>query len=452
MEYLCLYIDLTLGAPGTPGQGRKPIAAHRRNGRGRENHTMNEYLHKTDPQIAQLIEREEERQRKVLRMIPSENYASAAVLAACGSCLSNKYSEGYANARYYQGQAIIDQVEELGVARAKALFGAEHANLQPYSGSPANMAVYFALLEPGDRIMGMSLPHGGHLTHGSKVSFSGRFYQAKGYPLDKETGRINYDIVADRVAEFKPKLLFCGASSYPREIDFAKFGEIAHANGAYLVADISHISGLCITGCHPHPLPAADVITSTTHKLLRGPRGGMVLCKKEFAPAIDAAVFPGLQGGPHNQTTAAIAVALHEAATPEYTEYCRRVVANAKALAEGLLNRGFNLVTGGTDNHLVLIDAAAMGFGGKQLATVLEQAGIVANCNKIPFDTRPANDPSGVRMGTPALTSRGMGVDEMSAIAEMIETVKDHIGDDSALAKVAARVEELCSAFGAPGL
>lgn len=409
-------------------------------------------LQKVDPTIANLIERETDRQASVLRMIPSENYASAAVLEATGSVLTNKYSEGYPRKRYYQGQEYIDLVEETAVERAKALFGAEHANVQPYSGSPANMAVYLGLLGTTGRVMGMDLAAGGHLTHGAKVSFSGSYYEIKQYGLCRDNGHIDYDQARELAKEFKPQMIFCGASSYPRQIDFSVFGEIAKELGAYLVADISHISGICISGDHPHPLPHVDVITSTTHKMLRGPRGGMILCRKELAPAIDKAVFPGLQGGPHNNTTAGIAVALGEAATPEFNEYCHQIVRNAKALAEELLARGMSLVTGGTDNHLVLIDATHSGLTGKVLATALEKAGIVGNANKVPFDPRPANDPSGVRLGTPALTTRGMKEPEMKRVAEFIHKVTQVCGDDTALAKIRAGVEELCSAFKTPGI
>ena len=409
-------------------------------------------LHAADPETARLIDREKERQASVLRMIPSENYASEAVLAASGSVLANKYSEGYPGKRYYQGQENIDGVERLAVERAKELFGAEHANVQPYSGSPANMAVYLALLGKDGRVLGMDLAAGGHLTHGAKASFSGIFYESASYGLDRATGRIDFAAVRAIAKEFKPQLIFCGASSYPRIIDFAAFAEIAAEAGARLVADVSHFSGLCLSGDHPAPFPHVDVMTSTTHKLLRGPRGGMILCRAELAPAIDKAVFPGLQGGPHDQATAGVAVALKEAAQPAYREYCRQVVKNAKALAEGLRARGFSLVTGGTDNHLVLIDASAAGLTGKALATGLERAGIVANANKIPFDPRPAHDPSGLRLGTPALTTRGMGEVEMDFIAGLVHQAAANLEDGSALDNIRALVADLCSDFPAPGI
>ncbi|MFH1060793.1 MAG: serine hydroxymethyltransferase [Pseudomonadota bacterium] len=409
-------------------------------------------LHQSDPAVAALIASEANRQASVLRMIPSENYVSCAVLAASGSCLTNKYSEGYSHRRYYQGQENIDKLEDLAVGRAKALFGAEHANLQPYSGSPANMAVYFGLLGPGDRVMGMDLSAGGHLTHGAKVSFSGRFYQVRQYSLDPATLRIDYDGARRLAKEWQPKLIFTGASSYPRAIDFAAFRSIADEVGAYLVADISHISGLCLSGDHPHPLPHVDVVTTTTHKLLRGPRGGMILCRGELGARIDKAVFPGLQGGPHNHVTAAIAVALGEAARPEYAQYCHQVVRNAKALAAALTARGFKLVTGGTDNHLVFFDATALGLTGKIMAEAMEQAGVVANANKIPFDPRSAEDPSGLRMGTPALTTRGLTEAHMEQVADYIDQVAKHPHDAAKLAAIKAQVAEFCAQFPAPGL
>ncbi len=410
------------------------------------------YLEAADPQVADLIQKETQRQALVLRMIPSENYASDAVLAACGSILANKYSEGYPKARYYQGQEFIDGVESLAQERARDLFGAEHANVQPYSGSPANMAVYLGLLGKTGRVMGMDLAAGGHLTHGAKASFSGTYYDVRHYGLQRDSGMIDYDAARQLALEFRPQMIFTGASSFPRIIDFAAFGEIAREVGAYLIADISHISGLCISGDHPHPFPHVDVITFTTHKLLRGPRGGMILCSQELAPKIDKAVFPGLQGGPHDQTTAAIAVALKEAASPEYSQYCHQVVKNAAALAQGLLDRDFTLVTGGTDNHLALIDCGANGLTGKVLAEACEAAGIVANANKIPFDPRPANDPSGFRLGTPALTSRGMKEAEMDLIAGLVAQVAANMNDASALANIKEMVADLCAGFPAPGI
>jgi len=408
-------------------------------------------LSQTDPEISRLIQAEAQRQASVLRMIPSENYASQAVMEVSGSVLTNKYSEGYPHRRYYQGQELIDQVEDLAIARAKKLTGAEHANVQPYSGSPANMAVYLAVLGAGGRVMGMDLAAGGHLTHGAKVSFSGQFYQSRQYGLSRQSGRLDMDQVRELALAFRPGLIFAGCSAYPRTVDFAAFGEIAREVGAVLCADISHISGLCITGCHPHPLPHAAIVTTTTHKLLRGPRGGMVLCSAEWAAKVDKAVFPGLQGGPHNHVTGAIAVALKEAAGPEYADYCRQVVANAQTLAQGLIEHGFSLVTGGTDNHLVLVDATNKGLTGRELALALEDAGIVCNANKIPHDPRPADDPSGIRLGTPALTTRGMGAAEMGRVAELIGMVAAKPGDQTVSQKVRGEITEMCEACPVPG-
>ncbi len=410
------------------------------------------YLSQVDPEIKTLIDRECQRQKEVIRMIASENYASAAVMEATGSCLANKYSEGYAFKRYYQGQEYIDKVEDIAVTRMRALFGAEHVNVQPYSGSPANQAVYMALLKPGDRVLGMDLAAGGHLTHGAKVSFSGKQYDIRQYGVDPQTALIDYDKVRVAAKEFQPKMIIAGFSAYPRKLDFAAFRSIADEVGAFLLADISHFSGLCLSGDHPHPLPHAQVVTTTTHKLLRGPRGAVIMCNQEFASAIDKAVFPGLQGGPHNHTTAAIAVAAKEASTPEYVEYCHQVVRNAKALATGLLDAGFGLVTGGTDNHLVLLDVTPLGLSGNKMAVAMEQAGIVANSNKIPFDPRPANDPSGVRLGTPAITSRGMKEGEMGKIAEFIAMVGKNADNAAELARIKREVTKMCEGFPAPGL
>ncbi len=410
------------------------------------------WLEKVDPEIYRLIKAEEQRQYECIRLIPSENYASAAVMEATGSVLTNKYSEGYPGKRYYEGQQFIDQIETIACKRAENLFQADHANVQPYSGSPANMAVYYALLEPGDKIMGMSLPHGGHLTHGWKVSFSGRFYTSVQYTVSKETGRIDYDQVREMAKKERPKLIVSGATAYPREFDFKTFGEIAREVGAYFLADIAHISGLVVAGVHQSPIPYADAVTSTTHKTLRGPRGGMILCKAEHANAIDRAVFPALQGGPHNHTTAAIAVALKEASTPEFTEYGRQIVRNAKALAEALLEFGFSLVSGGTDNHLILIDMTSKGVTGKQAAKALDKAGIVVNYNTVPYDPRKPFDPSGIRLGTPAVTSRGMKEEEMRTIARWMDEVIRNITHDEVLQKIKNEVRELCSKFPPPGI
>ncbi len=409
-------------------------------------------LCRVDRDVFDLIDREKERQRLMVRLIPSENYTSRAVMEATGSVLTNKYSEGYPGKRYYQGQAVIDRIEALAIERAKDLFGAEHANVQPYSGSPANQAVYMALLSPGGLVMGLSLPQGGHLTHGWDVNFSAHYYRSIQYGVDPETGRLDLDEIRRLAREHRPRLIFAGATAYPRVIDFAAFGEIAREVGAYFAADISHISGLVATGLHPHPFPHADVVTTTTHKLLRGPRGGVILCRKELASKIDRAVFPGLQGGPHNHVTAAIAVALAEAVQPEYKDYCARVIANARALALALLDRGFDLVSGGTDNHMLLIDLRNKGLGGRPLAAALEQAGIVCNYNMVPADTGSPQNPSGIRMGTPAVTSRGMGEAEMEMIAARIDRVAQAPGDEAALAAIKREVAEMCRRFPCPGL
>ena len=410
------------------------------------------HLSQVDPEIAEAIAAEDRRQADTLRLIPSENYASAAVMEATGSSLTNKYSEGYAGRRYYQGQANVDRVERLAIDRAKALFGADHANVQPYSGSPANLAVYFALLDPGDTIVSMSLPHGGHLTHGWKVTISGQHFNAVQYGVRKEDGRINFDEVAALCREHRPKLVVCGASAYPRTLDFARFAELAKEVGAHLLADIAHIAGLVAGGSHPSPIEYADVVSTTTHKTLRGPRGGMLMCKREHARAINRAVFPGLQGGPHNHTTAGIAVALKEAATPEFQAYARATVANAKALGEGLLGHGFDLVSGGTDNHLLLVDLTNKGVSGKDAAQALERAGIVCNANSVPFDPRTPFDPSGIRIGSPALTSRGMGAAEMKQVADWMAQVVAAPTDEAAQAGIANDVRSLCESFPAPGL
>ncbi len=409
-------------------------------------------LAQTDPEIAQLIQDEERYQAETVRLIPSENYASAAVLEASGSVFANKYSEGYPGKRYYEGQRNVDRLETLVQERAKRLFGAEHANVQPYSGSPANMAVYYALLEPGDTILGMGLPDGGHLTHGAPVNFSSRFYHSVPYGVHPETHLIDYDQVRVLARKERPKIIVCGATAYPREIDFAAFGDIAREAGAYLLADVSHIAGLIVAGVHPDPVPHADAITTTTHKTLRGPRGAMVLCRQEHADALDRAVFPALQGGPHNHTTAAIGVALHEAETEAFREYARQIVRNAKALAGELLERGFRLISGGTDNHLILVDLTGKGVFGKKGAEALDRAGIVCNKNAIPNDPRKPFNPSGIRLGTPAVTSRGMKEAEMRQVAAWIDEVLAAPEDEAVASRVQAEIRELCQSFPAPGL
>ncbi|MDZ4278936.1 MAG: serine hydroxymethyltransferase [Dehalococcoidia bacterium] len=409
-------------------------------------------LKETDPEIFELIREEERYQLETVRLIPSENYASKAVMEATGSVLANKYSEGYPGKRYYEGQRFIDQVEELVRERATALFGAEHANVQPYSGSPANMAVYYALLEPGDTIMGMSLPHGGHLTHGWNVNFSARFYRAVQYSVHPETHLIDYDVVRDMARKERPKIIVSGATAYPRQFDFEALAQIAREVDAYFLADISHIAGLIVAGEHPDPVPYADAVTTTTHKTLRGPRGAMILSREQHADAIDRAVFPALQGGPHNHTTAAIGVALREASTEEFRVYARQVVANAKALAGELLERGFRLISGGTDNHLILIDLTNKGVFGKKAARALDRAGIVCNYNTIPYDPRKPFSPSGIRIGTPAVTSRGMGEAEMRRVAAWMDEVVAAPDDEELAGRVRAEVGELCASFPAPGL
>jgi glycine hydroxymethyltransferase len=409
-------------------------------------------LKRTDPQIYQLIKEEERYQVDSVRLIPSENYVSKAVLEATGSVLTNKYSEGYAGRRYYQGQRYIDQVESLVVERAKALFGAEHANVQPYSGSPANLAVYFALLKPGDGLMGLALPHGGHLTHGWNVSITGSFWRPIHYMVERESRRIDYDAVRELARKERPKIIVAGATAYPRQFDFKAFAEIAKEVDAYLLADISHIAGLIVAGAHPDPVPYADVVMTTTHKTLRGPRGAMILCRKELAERIDKAVFPGLQGGPHNHTTAAIGVALKEAATPEFREYGHQMVRNAKALAAELMARGFDLVSGGTDNHLILIDLTNKKIIGKKAAEALDRAGIICNSNTVPFDPRKPFSPSGIRLGTPAVTSRGMKEAEMGAIAAWMDEVVANASDEAKIARIAAQVREFCQSFPPPGI
>jgi glycine hydroxymethyltransferase len=406
----------------------------------------------TDPEIKELIRQEEARQLTSIRLIASENYASEAVMQATGTVLTNKYSEGYAGKRYYEGQDYIDQVETLAIERAKALFGAEHANVQPYSGSPANQAVYLALCQPGDTIMGMSLPFGGHLTHGWKVNFSGIQYKSVQYELNPDTHRIDLDQVREMALEHRPRLIWAGASAYPRTWDFEAFAEIAAEADAVLVADIAHFSGLVAGGVHPHPFPHASIVTTTTHKTLRGPRGGMILSKEEYARDLDRAIFPGLQGGPHNHTTAAIAVALKEASSDDFKDYARRIVANAKALAAALLERGFSLVTGGTDNHLILFDATARGLSGKEGSTAMSLCGIEANSNAIPFDPRKPFDPSGIRLGTASVTSRGMNEEHMAQVADWIEQSFEAHDDPDRLQAIRQEISEFCSGFPCPGI
>ncbi|WP_020573624.1 serine hydroxymethyltransferase [Actinopolymorpha alba] len=410
-------------------------------------------LAESDPQLAELIDAEGRRQFEKIRLIPSENYVSRAVLDATGTLLTNKYSEGYAHKRYYEGQQFIDEVEELAISRAKSLFGVDHANVQPYSGSPANLAIYLAFMQPGDTFLSLELAHGGHLTHGSPVSATGTWFRPVHYGVGHETGRIDMDQVRDIAQKERPKLIFCGGTAIPRLIDFPAFSAIAREVGALLVADIAHIAGLVAGGVHPTPVGHAEVISTTTHKTLRGPRGAMLMTTEEHAKAIDKAVFPGLQGGPHNHTTAAIAVALKEAATEEFRLYASQIVANAKALAEALAERGFDLVSGGTDNHLILIDLTNKDVAGKPAAKALDRAGIELNFNTVPFDPRKPWSPSGIRIGTPAVTTRGMAPEHMPRIAawmdEAVEAGKKDDGDS--LDRIAAEIREFTSAFPIPG-
>jgi glycine hydroxymethyltransferase len=409
-------------------------------------------LRATDPEIYRLIGLETKRQHEFIRLIPSENYASAAVMEATGSILNNKYSEGYPGKRYYEGQDYVDQVETLAIERAKNLFGMQHANVQPYSGSPANQAVYLALAKPGENVMGLGLPFGGHLTHGWGVNFSGIVYHSAQYEVDPETHRVDLNRVETLAKQTKPKLIFCGGTAYPRTWDYAGFATIAASVGAVLVADIAHIAGLIVAGAHPHPYPHAKIVTTTTHKTLRGPRGGMILCDAQYAKDIDRAVFPGLQGGPHNHTTAAIAVALKEASAPEFRAYGQQIVKNAKALAAELHARGFRLISGGTDNHLILIDVTPRGITGKPAARALHEAGIECNYNTIPFDPRKPFDPSGLRIGTPSITSRGMREEHMGPIAAWIDRVLGAADDADKLHKIRAEIAEFCKGFPAPGI
>lgn len=419
-----------------------------------------EDLAQVDPQIAKLIDEENRREHETMRLIASENYASRAVMEATGSCLTNKYSEGYARKRYYEGQAVVDQVEELAIARLRALFGKTaagsaddlHVNVQPYSGSPANLAVYLAFCQPGDVVMGLGLPAGGHLTHGHSVSITGRYFKSVPYGVRRDDHRIDMDEVRRLAKEHRPKLLWAGTTAYPRTLDFGAFRAIADEVGAILVADIAHIAGLVATGVHPSPFGVADVVTSTTHKTFRGPRGGMIFCKKHHASAIDRAVFPGLQGGPHNHTTAGIAVAALEASQPAFVDYAKAVVENARVLAAALVERGFVITTGGTDNHLMLLDLTNKNVAGKPAAQALDRAGIVANYNAVPFDPRKPFDPSGLRIGTPAITSRGMGKAEMLKLADYIDRVVSNHTDEALIQKVAGEVRSLCEEFPAPGL
>ncbi|TYP58762.1 serine hydroxymethyltransferase [Thermosediminibacter litoriperuensis] len=406
-----------------------------------------EILKLVDPEIAEAIENEMKRQQNNLEMIASENFASKAVMEAQGSVLTNKYAEGYPGKRYYGGCEFVDVVEDLARERAKKLFGAEHVNVQPHSGAQANTAVYFSALNVGDKVMGMNLAHGGHLTHGSPVNISGKYFNFIPYGVSKETGYIDYDELEALAEEHKPRMIVAGASAYPRIIDFSRIGQIAKKVGAYLMVDMAHIAGLVAAGLHPNPVPVSDFVTTTTHKTLRGPRGGMILCKQEYAQSIDKAVFPGIQGGPLMHVIAAKAVCFKEAGTEEFRKYQEQVVKNAKALAKALMERGYNLVSGGTDNHLMLVDLRNKNLTGVAAEKLLDEVGITVNKNAIPYDPEKPNVTSGIRIGTPALTSRGMKEAEMEEIAELIDITLTHRDDEIKKAKVAKAVRALCERF-----
>lgn len=405
-----------------------------------------------DPQIYDSIKHEEQRQSEGMELIPSENYVSLPVLEAMGSLMTNKYSEGYVGKRYYGGQENVDVIEQLAIDRAKQLFGAEHINVQPYSGSPANTAVYFALLNYGDTVLGMKLDHGGHITHGLPISFSGKSYHFVGYGVEKETGRINMEEVRKLALEHKPKMIVAGFSAYSRGLDWKKFKEIADEVGAITMADIAHIAGLIAAGIIDSPVPYFDVVTTTTHKTLRGPRGAMIMCKEKFAKAIDRAVFPGLQGGPHDHIIAAKAVAFKEALEPAFKEYSKQIIKNAQTLSGELVKKGYNIISGGTDNHLMLIDLTNKNVAGKQAQEALDKAGITCNKNTVPFETRSPMDPSGIRLGTPAITTRGMKEAEMVLIAGWIDTCILNYQDVAKLAEVKEQVKQLCLKFPVPGV
>lgn len=408
---------------------------------------MMRHIKDSDPEIYNVLNKELERERSGAEMIASENFVSRAVLQAAGSVLTNKYSEGYPTKRYYSGNEFIDQSETLAIERAKKLFSCDHANVQPHSGSSANMQAYFALLELRDKILGFDLGCGGHLTHGHPVNFSAKFYTFGHYVVDEKTQLIDMDIVRKKAEEFKPKILLSGFSAYPRTLNFKEFGEIAKDIGAYHMADIAHIAGLVAAGIHQNPVPFADVVTTTTHKTLRGPRGAMIMCKEEHKKNIDKAVFPGMQGGPLDHIIAAKAVAYGEALTSEFKDYASSVVKNAKVLAESLMENGVNLVTGGTENHLLLLDLTNQGIGGKTAETALDSVHIFTNKNMIPFDKRSPVDPSGIRIGTAALTTRGFGTDEMKVIAGCIAKTLKYHSDTDKLAKIKSEVLDVCSKY-----
>lgn len=409
-------------------------------------------LAQVDPELLDAIHNEQHRQRHQIELIASENYVSAAVLAAQGSVLTNKYAEGYPGQRYYGGCEYVDVAEELARQRAKKLFKAEHANVQPHSGSQANAATYMALIKPGDTVLAFKLDHGGHLTHGMKINFSGQFYNFVSYGVDPQTERLNYDNIAALAEEHKPKLLMVGASAYPRQFDFARLRDIADSVGAYLVMDMAHIAGLIAAGLHPDPVPYCDVVTSTTHKTLRGPRGGLILCKEQHARAIDKAVFPGMQGGPLMHIIAAKAVAFQEALQPGFKEYQQAIIDNAKVLANTLTEGGLRLVSGGTDNHLMLVDMRNANITGQEAEDVLHKAGITANKNLVPFDPKPPRTTSGIRLGTPAVTTRGFRSAEMKTVGEAILKAAFNAQDEAVLREVRQVTAELCERFPVPGL
>ena len=404
-------------------------------------------LKKIDQEIFSLIQKEEERQKFTLELIASENFVSEAILEAQGSVLTNKYAEGYPGKKYYGGCQFIDEVETLAIERAKKLFSADHANVQPHSGSQANMAVYFSVLQPGDTILSMNLAHGGHLTHGSPVNFSGKFYQVIPYGVDKKTGRIDYDQLRDLAVKGKPKMIIAGASAYPREIDFARFREIADEVGAYLIADIAHIAGLVVAGEHVSPIPSCHFVTTTTHKTLRGPRGGLILCQQDLAKQVDKSIFPGIQGGPLMHVIAAKAVCFKQAMQHDFISYQKQIKKNALTLAQKLMEMDYQLVSHGTDNHLMLIDLRNKGLTGKKAEKVLEDSGITVNKNAVPFDTQPPMITSGIRIGTPAMTTRGMKENEMIMIAELIDRVLSNSDDETVKQEVLRNVHQLCGKF-----
>lgn len=413
--------------------------------------TASESLAAFDPEVSAAVGREEQRQREGVELIASENYVSEAVLAAVGSVLTNKYAEGLPGKRYYGGCEFVDVVEELAIDRAKALFGADHANVQPHSGANANLAAYFSLMDPGDTILGLSLSEGGHLTHGTKVNFSGRFFNASMYGVNAETGLLDYDAILSKAKEVRPRGIICGASAYSRVIDFQRFRAIADEVGAYLFADIAHIAGLVVAGEHPTSIGHAHITTTTTHKTLRGPRAGLILCGEDHAKAVDKTVFPGMQGGPLMHVIAGKAVAFLEAMQPSFKSYARQVIANARAMAAALQERGFPVISGGTDNHLFLIDVGSRDISGRKAERILDTVGISANRNTIPGDTRPPTQASGLRIGTPAMTTRGFSERESVAVADMIARVLDAPEDATVLERVRADVLELTAEFPVPG-